>query len=195
MAVDITDLDQGYPGSLRSTWFPFVITSEGMLETVLLIAGSCYLNQNIALQADHGDVRPTLVSLRQKALVSIRRMIMDDSVRNTDQTLGAVIKMASFECMYGTQEAYDFHMKALRKLVDARGGLSQLGVNGILERMICWIDYNAACLMNTSTYFPEGNALPKPLVFDPSAFIGGSDQTNFTLLDDDAAQLDEAVYS
>lgn len=188
MAVDIPDLDQGRPGSLRSTWFPFVIRHEGMLETILLIAGSCYLNQNTALQAQHGDVRPTLVNLRQKALVKIRQMIMDDSIRNNDMTIAAVIKMASFEAMYGSQEAYNFHMNALRKLVDSRGGLTQLGVEGILERMICWVDYNAACLMNTSTFFPEGNALPKPLVFDPAAFIGGSDSADITVVDDDASQ-------
>lgn len=169
MAVDIPDLDQDRPGSLRSTWFPFVISHDGLLDIIFLLSGTRYLND----QSQHDDVRPFLVNLKQRALVKLRRVIMHSTVHNSDQAIGVVIKMAAFEAMYGTPEAFDFHMKALRQLVDSRGGLAELGLEGLLQRMVCWVDYNAACLMNSRVYFLEANVLPTKLQFDPVAFIGG----------------------
>lgn len=52
-------------------------------------------------------------------------------------------------------------MKGLVRMVALRGGLSSLGLDGLLGRMCVWIDRNAAFLNGLqSLYFPGATLAP-----------------------------------
>lgn len=93
----------------------------------------------------------------------------------SDQLIGAVAKMASYEAMFGTQETYEIHMAGVKRMVNLRGGVRSLGLGGLLGRMVLWIDRNASFLHGCPLYFPEdfgpGLTITSP---NPGHFLGAS---------------------
>ena len=173
MAVDIPELDHpGKKGSLRSKWFPMVITEAATFNVVILIAASHYA----ATHSIYGSAE-ILYRLKQDALWAIKRALQDAAVEVTDQLIGAVAKMASYEAMFGTEAQYHIHMTGLVKMIDLRGGLeSLLALDGLLARMCLWIDLNSAFLLGTKLYFSHakslpGHSIPAP---NPGHFLGES---------------------
>ena len=65
------------------------------------------------------------------------------------------MKMAAYEAIFGEADAYKAHMAGLQRMIVLRGGLPALGVNGLLERMILWIDCNASQLLGCDWTFDK----------------------------------------
>lgn len=168
MAVDIPELDHpGAKGSLRSLWFPMVISEQATLNVVILTAAFHYLSIN------GQQCKPeVLYKMKQDAITAINQGLRDSALATSDQLIGAVAKMAAYEAGFAGDEAqYHMHMKGLVKMVELRGGLGSLGLNGLLARMLLWIDLNAAFLLQTQLYFPHTNALPGHTP-SPGHFLG-----------------------
>lgn len=168
MAVDIPELDHpGAKGSLRSLWFPMVISEQATLNVVILTAAFHYLSIN------GQQCKPeVLYKMKQDAITAINQGLRDSALATSDQLIGAVAKMAAYEAGFAGDEAqYHMHMKGLVKMVELRGGLGSLGLNGLLARMLLWIDLNAAFLLQTQLYFPHTNALPGHIP-SPGHFLG-----------------------
>ncbi|KAL8773385.1 MAG: hypothetical protein Q9209_001779 [Squamulea sp. 1 TL-2023] len=159
LAVDVPELDHsGAKGSLRSIWFPMVLQEQATL-----------------------NCKPeVLYKLKQNAITSINRGLRNPDLAISDQLIGAVAKMAAYEAGFAGDEAqYHVHMRGLTKMVELRGGLESLGLNGLLARMLLWIDLNAAFLLKTHLYFPHTNTLPghtvpKSTEPNPGHFLGAS---------------------
>lgn len=171
MAVDVPELDQpGNKGLLRSRWFPLIMTESASFLVIVLIAASHYasMNNNQSLAVD-------LLRLKHETLASINQGMRNQKSMLSDQLVGAVAKMASYEAMFGTQEAYKIHMTGVKHMVKLRGGLRSLGLDGLLGRMVLWIDRNASFLHGCPLYFPEdfgpGLTITSP---NPSQFLGAS---------------------
>ena len=78
--------------------------------------------------------------------------------------------------MFGEADHYHVHMMGLKRMVRLRGGLSNLGLDGLLARMLLWIDNNASFLIHSPLYIasfatPHGQPLSPP---NPSMFLGAS---------------------
>ncbi|KAL8749620.1 MAG: hypothetical protein Q9184_006737 [Pyrenodesmia sp. 2 TL-2023] len=157
MAVDIPELDQPGPeGALRSIWFPMVIADQAMLNVVILTAASNYISVHQTQCSPE-----VLWKVKEDALASVNRGIRDPQLATSDQMIGAVAKMAAYEAGFaGDEKQYRIHMSGLTKMVELRGGLGSLGLNGLLARMLLWVDLNAAFILNTKTYFLHPTALP-----------------------------------
>lgn len=173
MAVDIPELDlPGHHGLLRTAWFPLVMTEPALFSVIILLAASHYAS----LQSDPGNMRINLLSLRYEAVASINRILDVQRPGTThDALIGAIAKMASYEAMFGSLENYDIHMQGLARAISLRGGLTSLGLNGLLHRIVIWIDRNAAFLHGSAIYFPAGTMLGQiPSDPNPGQFLGRS---------------------
>ncbi|KAJ5551187.1 transcriptional regulator family: Fungal Specific TF [Penicillium sp. DV-2018c] len=166
MAVDIPELDlPGNHGLLRTSWFPLVLTEPALFAVIILLAASHYAS----LQHDIGSLRVNLLGLRYEAVSSINRSLETQSPGSTDDALiGAIAKMASYEAMFGSLENYDIHMQGLKRAIGLRGGMASLGLNGLLHRMVIWIDRNAAFLHGSSLYFPADTSRSGETTEDPN---------------------------
>jgi hypothetical protein len=93
-----------------------------------------------------------------------------------DAIVLAVAKMASYEAMYGQVPTYQAHMRGLKRMIELRGGFSVLGLDGLLQRMIIWIDINSAFINNISRQFPDQHFTAETPVIEPNPgnFIGNS---------------------
>ncbi|GKZ35960.1 hypothetical protein AbraIFM66950_006797 [Aspergillus brasiliensis] len=174
MAVDIPELDQpGNRGLLRCSWFPLVMTEPALFLVILLLSASHYAS----VQTNSMDHRLNLLNLRWEAVRAINNLLVGqppDAI--SDALLGAIAKMASYEAMFGSMDTYRVHMEGLSRAVALRGGLASLGLNGLLRRIVVWIDRNAAFLHGTMLHFPgatfaSDQPLPDP---NPGHFLGAS---------------------
>lgn len=173
MAVDIPELDQpGNRGLLRTRWFPLVITKPCLFLVILLIAASHYA----AVHGATNDLKLNLLSLRYEAIQAINEALSSDPEALDDALVGAVAKMASYEAMFGCPENFDIHMRGLLRMINVRGGLSTLGLGGLLRRIVVWIDRNSAFLHGWSLYLPNHTFVADDEVPDPnpSQFLGAS---------------------
>ncbi|KAG2415215.1 hypothetical protein HFD88_006406 [Aspergillus terreus] len=175
MAVDIPELDQpGNRGLLRSRWFPLVMTEPALFLVILLLSASHYAS----VQTNSTEHRLNLLNLRWEAVRAINHALagQQQPCAVSDALLGAIAKMASYEAMFGNMDNYRVHMEGLVRAVALRGGLPSLGLNGLLRRIVVWIDRNAAFLHGSVLYFPgatfvSGQPLPDP---NPGHFLGAS---------------------
>lgn len=116
-----------------------------------------------------------LLKLRGMAIRGVNDALADRSRATSDQVIAAVTKLAAYEAIFGDSNIYHTHMTGLLRIVSLRGGLPALGMDGLLERVLLWVDSNAAHYMNTHTYF-DRVAFPSRYLHPPSdvaAFTGG----------------------
>ncbi|KAJ5088407.1 hypothetical protein N7456_012023, partial [Penicillium angulare] len=170
MAVDIPELDQpGNRGLLRTSWFPLVMTEPALFSVIMLLAASHYAS----LQEKPSTMKMDLLGLRSEAITSINNRLEHyhgpDFIH--DALIGAIAKMASYEAMFGSLENYNIHMQGLERIIGIRGGLNSLGLNGLLHRIVVWIDRNAAFLHGSAMYFPYATFVSAP---NPGHFLGSS---------------------
>ena len=171
MAVDIPEHDGPQTKELlRSRYFPFIMTDPAPLHAVMLIAASQYSNV-------HGP-RSHAIDLLQLRGMTIREInrALEDPVRATsDQLIAAVAQMACYEALCGDRNIFNTHMTGLLRMVTLRGGLDRLGLDGLLEHILLWIDVNAAHITGSRIYFDLA-AFPASAVHprsDPVRFAGG----------------------
>ncbi|KAJ9486940.1 hypothetical protein VN97_g6386 [Penicillium thymicola] len=174
MAVDIPELDlPGNHGLLRTAWFPLVMTDPALFSVIMLLAASHYAS----LQGSPGSMKIDLLGLRYEAVLSINRSLEFQQPQTVhDALIGAIAKMASYEAMFGSLENYYIHMQGLARLIGLRGGLTSLGLNGLLHRIVVWIDRNSAFLYASPMYFlvDTTSSIQPPLDPNPGQFLASS---------------------
>ncbi|KAL2786442.1 hypothetical protein BJX66DRAFT_328576 [Aspergillus keveii] len=176
MAVDIPELDQpGNRGLLRTTWFPLVMSERALFLVIILLAASNYASVQDQSQPLDTKMKLDLLALRCEAVQAVNEALeAQEPGRISDALVGAIAKMASYEAMYGDVHNYAVHMRGLERVVELRGGLGELGLAGLLRRIVIWIDRNGAFLNGSALYFPgetfaPGESMPEP---NPGHFLG-----------------------
>ena len=170
VAVEIPDLDSpNHKGLLRRRWFPLAMSEPSTMYAVLLMAASHYCAVN-----PHSANLIDLLYLKSRALTEINAALRDPERATSDAVIGAVMKMAAYEAVFGDSAVFSAHMRGLSLMLNMRGGLGTLGLDGLLERMVVWIDLNAHFVCGLSKLF--GNeAFPAVVEFeapDPYHFAG-----------------------
>lgn len=168
MAVPIPELDQySPPGQLRSSWFPLVLSDAAAFKAVMLLAADNYSSLNKTTTLGY-----QILQLKAEAIRCINDAFSDPKRCITDSIIGAVVKMATYEALQGDVQSYNVHMQGLKRMVAMRGGLDHLGLNGLLRRIIIWVDLNSAFLLKTSRYLPEETFSGKEAMSpNPAKFI------------------------
>lgn len=72
--------------------------------------------------------------------------------------------MASYEAIYGSHDTFHRHMSGVGRMLSLRGsdGLSTLGLDGFLARLLLFIDTNSAFLLGTKPHLLESQGhLPR----------------------------------
>lgn len=170
VAVEIPDLDgPNAKGLLRRCWFPLAMTEAATMYAVLLMAASHFAVVNPAQGA-----LIDLLALKARALSEINAALAHPRRAVSDALIGAVAKMAAYEAIFGDSDVFAAHMRGLQMMLKMRGGLGSLGLDGLLERMLVWIDLNAAHLTGKAVAL-GGMEMPTTVVFaapDPYHFAG-----------------------
>ena len=124
IAVNLPELDQADPGSLRSNFFPLALTEQSTFLAIVLLASSHFSAVGCTLGSEN------LLRLKQETLEAINEAMRRDKDLVSDALIGTVAKMAAYEAMYGDARTYLAHMSGLKRMIELRGGLSRLGLGG-----------------------------------------------------------------
>ncbi|KAK5711494.1 hypothetical protein LTR17_018369 [Elasticomyces elasticus] len=142
-AADIREL-------LRARFLSFITTDAAPYYAVMLVATSHYERSR---GAKAHVIDP--LQLRGMAIREINCALRDSVRATSDHLIAAVAHLACFEALCGNRNAFNTHMTGLLRIVSMRGGLPTLGLNGLLERLLLWIDANATHLLGTRLYFDK----------------------------------------
>ncbi|KXS94899.1 hypothetical protein AC578_1665 [Pseudocercospora eumusae] len=172
MAVDLPETDSASRQLLRTHFLGLVFTDAASLHALMLTAAAHYAK----LRGDNAH-RINMLQLRGMAIQEVNRALQDHRSggrATSDRMIAAVGKMATYELLFGQRETFHTHMTGLQRMVSLRGGLQALGLNGLLERILLWIDANAADITGGPLYFP-------PAAFSSSTAHPRADRRLFLL--------------
>ncbi|KAI9049171.1 hypothetical protein LZ554_007018 [Drepanopeziza brunnea f. sp. 'monogermtubi'] len=141
---------------LRSSWYPFIMKSPITFYAALALAGTLFYSR-----CPHPATGLTMLGLRQKAISSINSTLSDPDTCKSDETIGAVFCMSLLESMHGDANSYQVHMAGLAKMVRMRGGLGELGLDGLMKKMICWLDFKHTKVHGSDLAFGESREVEK----------------------------------
>lgn len=172
MVIDLPETDSTSRQLLRSHFMSLAFTDSASLHALMLNAAAHYAK--LRGTKAHGI---DILQLRGMAIEEVNRALMDQRFAEratSDHLILAVGKMATYELLFGHRNIFHTHMTGLQRMVGIRGGLQALGMNGLLERSLLWIDSNAAEITSGSLYFP-------PTVFPSTAGHPRPDRRLFLL--------------
>ncbi|KAH6713438.1 hypothetical protein BKA61DRAFT_74860 [Leptodontidium sp. MPI-SDFR-AT-0119] len=89
-----------------------------------------------------------------KSISAVNDDIADPQKQVSDSTIATVASMANIENLNGNPENSIIHLNGLKRMVEMRGGLDCLGMQGILQRVVLWADLCGASRTQTVPKFP-----------------------------------------
>ena len=152
MVIDVPEVDAATRELLRTRYLALIFTDAAALHALILVAAAHFAKVR-GSQAHSIN----LLQLRGMAIQEMNQALTDfrpGGRATSDQLVAAVEKMATYELLFGSRETFHTHMTGLQRLVSLRRGLQSLGLNGLLERSLLWIDANAAHITGLPLYFP-----------------------------------------
>lgn len=135
------------PGWGKGALLPFLTTDYTLLTSVSLL---CITSIIPTKQRLVGETGLGLLRMRQFAINAIQKAMQEQGDALTDQLVLAVAYFVAYESIYGSIASYKVHLKGLEDMIVLRGGFASLGVDGLVEAVILYIDANAAGLMGCS---------------------------------------------
>ena len=76
------------------------------------------------------------ISAKVRAIRRLGEVLSSQARPTGDEAIAAVVKLANAGLSYGETEHICMHLSGLREMVQIRGGLSVLGMKGLLGQMI-----------------------------------------------------------
>lgn len=138
---------------LTNIWMPYAVA-----DPLLFLATTNYAAAHLDIMYGRQN---NLRTLAQKAetirLINLR--LQDSAETLSNSTIGAVAMLAAAETTTssstGIYHDMSVHMDALEKMVRMRGGLQQLGWDGVLQMFISWQDLLSSAILSTPPHFPR----------------------------------------
>lgn len=129
------------PVNPKDKWFNYAISDEALFHATMLHSAG----HNAMLSGNYDLADPFQLKLEAVRLVNRR---LNDPVQSiSDLTIAAVACLVLFENQSGNLELSNIHMEGLRRMVNLRGGLQNLGgLSGVLQRKILWAEVCNAML-------------------------------------------------
>ncbi|KAF2187900.1 hypothetical protein K469DRAFT_568299 [Zopfia rhizophila CBS 207.26] len=134
----------------KNTWWPFIAQDAALLHATLATWALYGM-----LVRGMSDLRVEKLRHKNEAIKHINGKLSCPSGRISDELVGAVLTLASFENLLGAYDAAQLHIAALKRIVNARGGLYAFSHNDGLIRGIIWVDFHSSTAFHTHPSFPE----------------------------------------
>ncbi|CAG9939634.1 unnamed protein product [Clonostachys rosea f. rosea IK726] len=115
-----------------------------------------------------------------QSISAINKSITTSPEMIDDATIATVACIANVENLNGRASNSIIHINGLRQMVQMRGGLENLGMRGILRRMVLWSDLLASLNSRTAPYFPAYNT-EKPFQLWQFTPVDSRDKYRLTL--------------
>lgn len=95
-------------------------------------------------------------ALQSQAIKEINNALSDSKRSVSDGLILAVGRIALHESMYGDRAAANqIHRPAQRRMIDLRGGITNLGFPDLVKRLMRWSDRVMSIQGNTDRFLPD----------------------------------------
>ncbi|KAI0967669.1 hypothetical protein F4678DRAFT_445144 [Xylaria arbuscula] len=125
-----------YPGDHRTQllreWVGLAITDDTLMIAAVLLGTCRYILQ---LQPDNLIFVHLALQYKQVCIQTLRQEISNTSVPVNVMTVAKALALAVDEVTAGEHTIARKHLKGVVAMVDSRGGVGNLGLTGLLERM------------------------------------------------------------
>ncbi|KAH8891632.1 hypothetical protein GQ53DRAFT_648249, partial [Thozetella sp. PMI_491] len=119
------------------SFIPFSL-QEPVLAEISIYMASCFLITTGKLD------RSGFIQAKCRALQQLNEMLASKVYATSDTAVVAVAKMIFADLCYGEVEYTSMHLRGLREMIRIRGGLSSLGMGGVITQMVVVGDFTAA---------------------------------------------------
>lgn len=123
------------------------------------------------------------IALRQEVIHLVGRNMLDPEARVSDHNLMAIIQLIISEVIGREEAALSWHEDGIQEMIQQRGGLEKLGVNGRLASAISWVSlatsvlreqrprpmYAEYCATNSTRQYRPTASLPESPICCPRA--------------------------
>ncbi|KAH7071867.1 hypothetical protein BKA63DRAFT_446579 [Paraphoma chrysanthemicola] len=134
----------------KHSWWSFISNDAGLLHATL----ATWALYGVLVRG-LSELRVDKLRHKNEAIKEINVKLGSPGSTITDELVGTVLTMASFENLLGAYEAAQVHVEALKRMVNARGGIFAFGHNDGLIRGITWVDFHTAAAFHTPPSFPQ----------------------------------------
>ncbi|KAE9374865.1 hypothetical protein N431DRAFT_438260 [Stipitochalara longipes BDJ] len=140
------------------SWIPAAMTDEALLHSTLASSGGHMLFYTNLPSIPSSSLANYLYHKTETIRVINERLRNTTEVL-TDESLGAIALLITSQTCQGDYNEMNIHMRGLSQLVNMRGGLGHLGMNGLLAGEILWCDNVTAFLSASKPLLtvPENN--------------------------------------
>jgi hypothetical protein len=132
------------------TWWSFICNDAALLHATLA-TWAVYG----ALAKGLSELQVEQLRHKNEAIKHVNMKLSSAPWAITDELVGAVLTLASFENLLGEYDVAQMHVRALKRMIAARGGLPSFGHNDGLLRGIIWVDFHAATAFHTAPMLPQ----------------------------------------
>ncbi|MCJ1322626.1 hypothetical protein MMC15_007975 [Xylographa vitiligo] len=169
----------------ESGWFVYALENDALLHATIFHQAMYFYKALPEMRHDYNEIwkHQTI------AITLINQRLSNEIEATSDATIAAVACLASGENSFGTPESANVHMSGLEEMIKLRGGLQNLGMQGLLNKLIIWADQCNAAITSSglrfnTAYFTTTDApssefsIPDPEdLFDIEAAVGASQQS------------------
>lgn len=134
---------------LKTIWCRYSLDDAMMFKATLVVA-STHLG---VLRQSSTD--PEALMYESDVARNVNARLDDSSLALDDRTIFAVTLLAAKECLLGAIPNLLIHTSALKRMISLRGGLQNLGLDGLLQMTISWVDLTSAAILRTQPHFPH----------------------------------------
>jgi hypothetical protein len=157
-------------------WIPTLVKSPHAFLSTLCIASS---HHDAVHNRQIESVQTT--ALRQEVIHLIHQNILNPQAKTDDFNVIALTQLIVSEIIVGDETSLAYHEKGVEAMVDSRGGLRQLGVNGRLASTLSWVSLQSAvlreakprsiytdfCASKSARAYPPTATIPESPLFAP----------------------------
>lgn len=126
-------------GVVHEKYYPFVLSDPALLSAVTLVI----ISRLRYLQNQQHATLP-LLKLRGFVIDGIQTALVDPVRSTSDHIIMAVAIISVYEALFGHKELHRVHMEGLRRMIELRGGLNRLDLDGLLDPLLLWYDAHTA---------------------------------------------------
>ncbi|KAE9375961.1 hypothetical protein N431DRAFT_481151 [Stipitochalara longipes BDJ] len=166
-----------YIQNIAKSSIPMTFASESALFLYAINDPACY-HGTLYLSMIHkallvGAGHPWPIEMYQhkgEAIRIINERLDAPKCQIEDGTIAAIACLAASENVGGSAAVGAVHVTFLEKMVELRGGIHRLGMDGFLELFLSWVDLcNASLVVERPKFAPHDHLGPEPSLSDEEA--------------------------
>ena len=135
------------PAAFSSDLVGGAIATAAMIDSVLCLSVLSAASVSLAMKKNLSTRTAMALSFNGQAMQSLRERLISSPGLPTDATIMAATILWALSVPFGDLPAAESHGNAVSALVAQRGGLSSLGMAGVLAQVILWSDAHCALFL------------------------------------------------